>query len=222
MQLAMREVNEENRRNGFPELEMGIALNTGECVVGNIGSQKRAKYGVVGSHVNLTARIESYTVGGQVLISRSTADAVGTGLKLGDQLQLGAKGFREPITVFELLGLGGNYGLELPERSEDPRALVREIPIHVEIIEGKQLAGGRIEGRLLALSMREAMVSCASSIEPLSNLRVRFTGLNGVIVPGDLYAKVIDSEEGRCRLRFTSIPDEIKSFIRSTLASEVQ
>ena len=69
MQLAMAGVNAQNRAEGLPEVEMGIGIHTGEVVVGNIGSDRRTKYGVVGSHVNLTARIESYTVGGQVLIS---------------------------------------------------------------------------------------------------------------------------------------------------------
>ena len=67
MQRAMSEVNEHNRERSWPEIEMGIALHTGEVVVGNIGSAKRSKYGVVGRTVNLTARIESFTVGGQVL-----------------------------------------------------------------------------------------------------------------------------------------------------------
>lgn len=61
MQLAMEQMN-------FPILEMGIGINTGEAVAGNVGSQKRAQYTVVGSHVNLAARIESYTVGRQILI----------------------------------------------------------------------------------------------------------------------------------------------------------
>ncbi len=221
MQLAMRQVNEENRENGFPELEMGIALNTGECVVGNIGSQKRAKYGVVGSHVNLTGRIESYTVGGQILMSKATAEAVGAELKLGDELQLGAKGFREPVTVYELLGIGGGHNLLLPARSEEIRTLVREIPITIDVIEGKHVSGDSIEGKLVALSMGEAAISSAKVMERLANLRLRFTGLNGVIIPGDLYAKVTACEESHYVLRFTSVPEEIKSFLRSTLANEV-
>jgi adenylate cyclase len=225
MQLAMREVNEENRRNGYPELEMGIAVNTGECVVGNIGSQKRAKYGVVGSHVNLTGRIESYTVGGQILISKATALAVASDLKLGEELQLGAKGFKEPVTVYELLGLGGQHGLELPARGEELRPLIREIPIQLEVIEGKHVSGKTIPGTLRSLSMREATISSERPVERLSNLRIRFTGLNGVIIPGDLYAKVTSSGDGegehRYTLRFTSVPEEIKSFLRSTLANDL-
>ncbi len=48
MQLAMAEVNETNRAMGLPELRMGIGLHTAEVVIGNIGSERRAKYGVVG------------------------------------------------------------------------------------------------------------------------------------------------------------------------------
>jgi class 3 adenylate cyclase len=220
MQLAMQEVNEENRRNGFPELEMGIALNTGECIVGNIGSQKRAKYGVVGSHVNLTGRIESYTVGGQILVSKSTVEAVGCELKLGDELHLGAKGFKEPVTVYDLVGIAGSRPLELPERNEELRSLVREIPLQLQIIEGKHVRGDDVEARLEALSMREGRIACEKPIDRLANLRIRLTGLNGVIIPGDLYAKVTGADGDRYVVRFTSVPDEIKSFFRSTLANE--
>ena len=221
MQLAMDEVNEDNRTNGFPELEMGIALNTGECVVGNIGSLKRAKYGVVGSQVNLTGRIESYTVGGQVLISQGTSEAAETELILGDELKLGAKGFKEPVTVYELMGMKGTYDLALPKRSEELRELLGEIPVHIAVLDGKHVKEDDVPGKFLALSMDEAIISCEKELAKLANLRMRCTGLNRVIIPGDLYAKVTDVADGRYTLRFTSVPDEIKSYLRSILANEV-
>ena len=72
MQLAMDEVNERATAIGLPRLQMGIGISTGDVVVGNIGSERRMKYGVVGSPVNETGRIESATVGGQILVSEST------------------------------------------------------------------------------------------------------------------------------------------------------
>jgi class 3 adenylate cyclase len=71
MQNAMAEVNEANRTKDLPELEMGIGINEAEVIVGNVGSSKRSKYGVVGSGVNMTHRIQSYATGGQILISES-------------------------------------------------------------------------------------------------------------------------------------------------------
>lgn len=71
IQLAIAAVNADNHREGLPEIHMGIGIHTGEVVGGNIGSDVRAKYGVVGRHVNITARIESCTVGSQILISNA-------------------------------------------------------------------------------------------------------------------------------------------------------
>ena len=68
MQRALITLNEEHVGSGLPALEMGIGINTGDVIVGNIGSEKRTKYGAVGAAINLAYRIESQTVGGQVLL----------------------------------------------------------------------------------------------------------------------------------------------------------
>lgn len=119
MQKAMAAVNEENRRAGLPELEMGVGINTGEVVVGNIGSSRRMKYSVVGSPVNLTARIESFTVGGQVLISESTRRAVGPILRVDGSLRVNVKGLSRAITIYDVGGIGGRYGMFLPAQEAD-------------------------------------------------------------------------------------------------------
>jgi adenylate cyclase len=102
MQKAMQEVNEYNFKKGWPEIEMGIALHTGEAVVGNIGSTKRSKYGVIGQPVNLTARIESFTVGGQVLVSPSLISAVKHGLILGEKVKVHGKGMPKALRCREV------------------------------------------------------------------------------------------------------------------------
>lgn len=107
MQKAMERVNEFNRREGLPSVEMGIAIHTGEVVVGNIGSDKRAKYGVVGSPVNLTARIESYTVGGQILVSDRTRREGGGQLSVGSEVVVQMKGFENPVSAWDVRGVAG-------------------------------------------------------------------------------------------------------------------
>jgi class 3 adenylate cyclase len=71
MQNEMDSFNTWNRQEGLPELQMRIGVNSGEVVVGNIGSESRAKYGIVGSPVNLTHRIQTVAEAGEVVISES-------------------------------------------------------------------------------------------------------------------------------------------------------
>ena len=77
MQAALVDINAEHARRGLPAFEMGIGLHTGEAVVGNIGSEQRAKYAVVGSAVNVASRVESATVGGQILLTARTLAELG-------------------------------------------------------------------------------------------------------------------------------------------------
>src|SRR5207249_4548585 len=118
MQLAVAAVNGVSGQAGLPNVEMGIGVHTCEVVVGNIGSHKRTKYGVVGSHVNLTSRIQSYTVGGQILISEATRHEVESLVQISRHMEVEAKGIVEPITLYELRSIGGAYNLFLPETHE--------------------------------------------------------------------------------------------------------
>jgi class 3 adenylate cyclase len=104
MQQAMHDINLDNRRAGLPEISMGIGVNTGAVITGNIGSEKRSKYGVVGHHVNLTARIESQTAGGDILVSQSTLEKLKLPVQLGRRQQARLKGINEPVTMHQVLG----------------------------------------------------------------------------------------------------------------------
>ena len=65
MQIMRQSMDSEYLLRGWPPLEMGVGINTGPAVVGNMGSNTRIKYSVVGHAVNLASRIESFTVGGR-------------------------------------------------------------------------------------------------------------------------------------------------------------
>ena len=139
MQLAVDAVNEQNRQEDLPEVEMGIGIHTGPVVVGNVGSPQRMKYGVVGSHVNLTSRIQSYTIGGQILISDTARREVGPSLKIGKQMQVKAKGIEYPVTLYEVLGIARPYHLFLPETTDALVPLTEEVPLTYEIVEANYL-----------------------------------------------------------------------------------
>jgi adenylate cyclase len=103
MQAAMGDINLANLDDGLPELDMAIALNTGSVVAGNIGSERRSKYGFVGHAMNVTSRIEDAAGPGEVLISGSTRDKLPDALVVGDRRELSAKGMEEALVVYPLL-----------------------------------------------------------------------------------------------------------------------
>ncbi len=224
MQLAMKVVNEQNQQLGLPMLEMGIGINTGEVVVGNVGSQKRAKYTVVGSQVNLAARIESYTVGGQILISENTLRDADYDIQINSELQVEPKGIRAPITLYEISGIGGKYNLFLPTTNTLWIDVHPAIQLEYTILEGKHVIGHLFQGTLTRLSATEAELQTAYDLELLSNLKLHLlTNSNasasiGTQPSGDFYAKVIrklDLSNQRFLIRFTSIPPEVEVILQS-------
>lgn len=104
MQAAMDEVNKLNRAEGLPEINTGIALNTGDVIAGNIGSERRSKYGFVGHPMNVTSRIEDVTAGGEILISESTLSSLKGNYAVGDSKELKVKGIDELLQVHQILG----------------------------------------------------------------------------------------------------------------------
>ncbi|HSF33136.1 MAG TPA: adenylate/guanylate cyclase domain-containing protein [Candidatus Tectomicrobia bacterium] len=222
MQLAMAEVNAQNRADGLPEVEMGIGIHTGEVVVGNIGSDKRAKYGVVGSHVNLTARIESYTIGGQVLISEATRQEVGPIVEVAEKIEVAAKGIDKPMSIYKARGIGGNYNLFLPERTDTLVSLPEAIPLQFTLLEGKHMGDTVFTGSLVKLSARDGEVRSEYAVERWSNIKVQLIRGNGEELPGDLYAKVMGAPPDDSRgfaVHFTSVPPEVAAFFERLLAS---
>jgi len=223
MQLAMKEVNQRNEELGAPHVEMGIGVNTGEVVVGNIGSLKRAKYGIVGNPVNATYRMESATVGGQILISESTRHEVGDLLVIGSSHELRVKGLREPLIVHDLRGVGGRFGLSLPENQSHLRRLPREIPIRFSLLDGTQVQKEVIEGSLVSLSRTDAVVRSGRPVAQLTNLRIRITDETGQVTDQDLYAKRIEGQEvaGDFAVRFTSVPPAVARYFDQILLLEM-
>jgi PAS domain S-box-containing protein len=217
MQLAMDSVNEQNRAENMPAIEMGIGVHTGQVVVGNIGSPERMKYDVIGSQVNLTSRIQSCTTGGQILISETTRQEAGRILKIGRQMEVKAKGVEHPVTVFEVLGISGRHKLLLPDVSEELIPLISSIPLRYEIVEANQLGHEAYKGMLTKLSRKAAEAILDHPIGNLTNIKM-YLMQGGREIPGSLYAKVINAVAGSGNafsLRFTSVSPEIERFIQA-------
>ncbi len=172
MQGAMDEINSLNEADGLPRLDMGVAVNTGSVVVGNIGSEKRAKYGAVGSQVNFTGRIESYTVGGQVLISRSTYEKLSQFLDIRNVLKVEMKGVPGMVTLYDVRGIKGPYEAHLPDRDETPVPLERPINVQIYRLNQKVLEGAQVTARITHLSLTSAVMVLDSAISQWEDIRM--------------------------------------------------
>lgn len=109
MQNTMTMVNEETEARGLPALEMGIGLSTGEVIAGNIGSEMRVKYSVIGKTVNHAARMESIASGGQIFADSSTISEIRDTVHTGGCLSVKLKGIDQPEPIYEIVGIGDTY-----------------------------------------------------------------------------------------------------------------
>ena len=219
MMLAMTRVNDFNESHGLPKVEMGIGLNTGDVIVGNIGSERRLKYGVVGSNVNLTARVESYTVGGQVLASERTVIDAGDGVKVNGYMEVSPKGVAKPMTIYDIGGIAAPYEVFLPEIVDTVKTLKQSIPVEYQTLDGKQASGPAVPGLFNAMSNRGATLQ-GVSLAVQTNLKLAVFDHDGARIPGDLYAKVVPSPEGvsETYLRFTSLPPVLDQYLQKAVA----
>lgn len=218
MQLAMKTVNERNRQNGFPEIEMGIGINTGQLVVGNIGCKKRIKYGVVGKDVNLTSRIESYTVGGQIFVSEATVAACGKEfLQFRNQFEIMPKGVQQPLTIYEINGILGKYQKSLDESDVlpwlkcDPSLAIKFI-----LFDGKHASDEEYVGSICALTKRQLAICSTHDVAPFSNLKITLFDTADRVVTTELYGKVVTGEESDVAafiVHLTSIPESARTLL---------
>jgi adenylate cyclase len=221
MQLSMPDVNRRLLDQGAPALEMGIGIHTGRVIVGNIGSLRRSKYAAVGSNVNLTGRIESFTTGGQLLISENTREKITSPLRIRGQFQVEPKGATRSLQLYEVAGVGEPFNLSLPSRSEALFPLRQPLPICFTVLEEKFLGRTVHEGRLMALAETEAGIEAGLSLVPLSNLKIDLKPVAGDHPGGEIYAKVIGAvadASGQTRVRFTSLSPELKAWVQQTAA----
>ena len=209
MQNAMAEVNEWNRKHKYPELEMGIGINSGPAVVGNIGSKQKMKYGAMGYTVNLAGRVEGFTVGGQVLITKDTRDMIRERVVIGGEQTILPKGGTDKLKLYEVIGIGNDHVLMQTSQDISWHMLSAHKKVKIYPVENKIVQENPHTVSLTAISENRhyALLHTRIDLNVNDNIMIRSAVTT--------YAKVIGKEDDNYIISFTMRPEGFSEWINS-------
>ena len=225
MQNRMPEINASLEQQSLPEISMGIGINTGEVVVGNIGSRKFRTYSALGDPINTAFRIESHSTGGQILISAESYERIKSLVLTKGALEVQFKGIDHPLTLHDVHGMRGKYEISLAERETErfvhitPPLAITCFALEEKTVSEKIAAEGHFTK--LAKSGAEAILDREVGLR--ANLKIDLVS-HETAVSLELYAKVIAVNEPataasgkKVRLAFTSLSEETRVFFDKSL-----
>ena len=108
LQRLVGEWNTDREREGLSAVRIRVGINSGPAVVGNVGTEKRVDYTVLGSAVNIASRLESGVAKpGQLVISQNTVDRIVGSFDMESLGEVALKGLQQKMPVYAVLGTSG-------------------------------------------------------------------------------------------------------------------
>ncbi len=218
MQNSLIPLNNEILAEGYPPLEMGIGINTGTVIVGNIGSELRMKYGIVGAAVNTAARIESNSIGGQVLVGESTYNHVRDYVKADPAQTAMMKGMKKPLVFYSVFAIESRYNVLLQSPVAGKMVLPIRLPFQCWKIKDKKIDLVPLKGETIRMDDHKIDAHIPSGLEAFTDIRLRFDFCLDAHCFEDIYAKSIpiEKEEGESlkRLQITSMDPKDREIVK--------
>jgi len=218
MQLAMEGVNAVNRGQGLPDLYFGIGINTGRVISAVLGSDLYSEYTVIGEDVNLAARIESFSLRGQILISESTWQRCNNFVQTGEPMDAFVKGKSRLVVLREVLGIpSADKVVPRHEQRRSARVQVK-LPFHYRMVVNQVVIPEAREGRILDIGYHGVLAEVPFAHSAFSEMLLDFDlPLVGARM-SDLYGRVVKvipkGSKTRVGVEFTSMRPEQKAAIQ--------
>lgn len=213
MQNAMLIINSRLTEQNFPTIEMGIGIHTGRVYVGDIGNYLRLKYAVVGTTVNTTARIESYTFGGQVLISEKVLKKLVSKNTAKPTITVTPQGETKAMQLYEVTSIIGEYDVKLDESFTTSYNQTRNFMAQLHIIENKIVPNNFEMVQIIELSKKEIRISSDKNLSLLTPILLKNFQHQQTIYPYEIYGKVSEYSCGIITIRFSKIPEKLKTLL---------
>jgi len=226
MQQAMIELNRHNARRGEASLYAGIAIATGQTMVGSFGSSLHSEYTVIGDAVNLAARMESFSLRGQVLISEAIQASARDMIETGSVNEVRVKGIARAIKLYEL------RSVNLPQRLVVPQVEVRRSPRIAVALEAvfrpvvsDQLGAEQFVGHVSDMGYFGMQADLPRGLPPQSEVVINLRPELGVDFSTDVHARVLRARRHgasfRTSMEFTAIDTpghrQVKEYVDNML-----
>ncbi len=206
MQNAMQKVNEENRKKAYPEIRMGIGIHKGEVFIGNIGSEYMMRYNVIGQAVNLCSRIENFSLGGQILVSKQTLTEIAGNIRSEDTFYISMKGIRVKIPICSVIGMSGKYELTLYRPKPGEMRFPAAGDDHVVLYLMREKCTVELSARARILSYNDVCIRLQLLEKSRQNLATHMD-VEIVLRDANAYGKIVSCSDEQVEICFTYISE---------------
>lgn len=226
MQQVMSRCNQQNEALQLPPLYLGIGINSGEVVIGPVGSVLGRTYAVIGAEVSLAARIAARSLRGQVLLSENTWRVAKAFILAGEPELLQVRERELPVRFYELLGTMRPRALSVPRRElrKSPRVPV-QMSCDFQCVDNATVLAPLHCGQVLDMGYDGLCMVSPVPLDTCAEIKIALSLQLLGKRTSDIYARVVkmatDLPGYRCSIEFTGIDRPGRQAIKQFVDSQV-